>query len=230
MKNSSRVRLAKEVQEFGASLPPGSLVLDAGSGDAPYRLFFQHTRFLTTDLMRTDKAYAKPSFIADLSHIPLKAESLDGLLFNQVIEHVEEPTKVLGELNRVLVLDGKLFFSGPLFYEEHETPYDYQRFTQYGLRRLFEQNGFVIEKLDWLEGYFGTVAYQLANMSKYLPLKGLPKCKPLFKVFLLPFLLLFKVAAAALAIVFHELELIYKYTGAGHPKNYFAILSKRGRN
>lgn len=49
-----------------------------------------------------------------------------------------------------------MIYSAPLFYEEHETPYDFYRYTQFGVRHLMETTGFVIERLDWLEGYFGS--------------------------------------------------------------------------
>ena len=62
-----------------------------------------------------------------------------------------------------------MIYSGPLFYEEHEQPYDFYRYTQFGLRYLFSSAGFIIERLAWLEGYLGTVGYQLNTMARYLP-------------------------------------------------------------
>jgi hypothetical protein len=61
--------------------------------------------------------------------------------------------------------------TGSLFHEEHEQPYDFYRYTQFGFRYSLDSTGFIIDRLEWLEGYFGTVGYQLNTMARYLPRK-----------------------------------------------------------
>ena len=57
---------------------------------------------------------------------------------------------MIGELGRVLKPGGTLWLSAPLFYAEHERPYDFFRYTRYGLRRLLEDAGFeVVEIAGW---------------------------------------------------------------------------------
>lgn len=46
--------------------------------------------------------------------------------------------------------------AAPLFYEEHEQPYDFFRYTQFAHWLLFSQAGFQVERVEWLEGFFGT--------------------------------------------------------------------------
>jgi hypothetical protein len=70
---------------------------------------------------------------------------------------------------RVLKPRGPLLYSGPLFYEEHEQPYDFYRYTRFGIRYLFYQAKFDIERVDWLEEYPGTLAYQLGTAAYALP-------------------------------------------------------------
>ena len=64
---------------------------------------------------------------------------------------------------------GRIFCSVPLFFQEHQAPYDFYRYTQYALRKLFADAGFEIVRIEWLEGYFGTVAYQFSHMYNHLP-------------------------------------------------------------
>jgi hypothetical protein len=121
---------------------------------------------------------------------------------------------------------GKMIYTGPFFYEEHEEPYDFYRYTQFGLRHLFKSTGFVIERLDWLEGYFGTVGYQLNCMARYLPANPSHFKKSLVGYLLAPLMALLKIEFAACSIVFHKLETRFKFQARGYPKNYLVVASK----
>ena len=94
---------------------------------------------------------------------------VDDVLLTQVLEHLPDPARVLAELNRVMKPGGTLWLTAPLFYAEHERPYDYFRYTRYGLHRLLKQAGFRVREIEWLEGYFGTLAYQARMVSRQLP-------------------------------------------------------------
>jgi SAM-dependent methyltransferase len=151
--NSSRKRLFLENKSFAEAVPAGSLVLDAGAGDAPYRSLFSHARYESADFLSSDRKYAEPTYECDLSAIPVGGGRFDFVVFNQVMEHLPEPGRVAGELFRVLKPSGKMIYTGPLFFEEHEQPYDFYRYTRFGVRHVFERAGFVVERVDWLEGF-----------------------------------------------------------------------------
>ena len=167
--NSSRERLWQENAAFAATISAGALVLDAGAGTSPYKSLFAHARYESADFEQVNKAYAHQTYACDLSAIPVEDSRFDAVIFNQVMEHLPEPRAVLCEFRRTLKPGGRLIYSGPLFYEEHEVPYDFYRYTQFGVRYLFTQAGFEIERLDWLEGYFGTLGYQWRTASRALP-------------------------------------------------------------
>ena len=224
--NSSRYRLWQENSDFAASVPNGALVLDAGAGDAPYKSLFQHARYESADFGRVDKRYAPTTYVCDLKSIPVEDGRFDFILFNQVMEHLPEPQSVLAEFHRILKAGGKVFYTGPFFYEEHECPYDFYRYTQFGLRHLFDSAGFVIERLDWLEGYFGTVGYQLNCMARYLPSRRRDVNCGLLGYAILPVMALAKVGFAMWSVVFHRLETRIKFKGRGYPKNYVVLASK----
>lgn len=224
--NSSRFRLRQENAAFAASVPKGALVLDAGSGDAPYKSLFQHAQYESADFEVVNKTYAPSTYVCDLKSIPVEDCRFDFIIFNQVMEHLPEPQIVLVELYRVLKVGGKMIYTGPLFYEEHEQPYDFYRYTQFGLRHLFNSAGFVIDRLDWLEGYFGTVGYQMNRMSRYLPWRPSHLHGGFIGYGLSPIMALLKVCFAACSILFHRLEKRVKFQARGYPKNYVVIASK----
>jgi len=228
--NSSRVYLERENEAFARQLAPDSLVLDAGAGIQPYRALFGHCRYEAADFEKVDKPYAKSTYVCDLASIPVEDGRFDAVLFNQVLEHLSEPHAVLHELHRVIKPGGLMICTVPLFYEEHEQPYDFYRYTQFGLRHLFESTNWKIQRLDWMEGYFGTVAYQMETARKYLPRRP-SAISPgalgvLAAVAFVPLRLLLRWGEAAL----YRLDVRQKVTSAGFPKNYLVIASPAVRS
>jgi SAM-dependent methyltransferase len=225
-RNSSRLRLYAENKSFAETIPTNALVLDAGSGEAPYKHLLQHTNYESADFELVDKPYAKSTYVCDLKSIPVEDARYDYIFFNQVMEHLPQPHLVLKELFRVLKPGGKLIYTAPLFYEEHEQPYDFYRYTQFGVKFLFNEAGFSFQRLDWMDGYYATVGYQLNTISRYLPARPGQIASGGLGLILAPAFMLFRLQLAALSILFHWLEMKNKITTHGYPKNYVAILSR----
>jgi SAM-dependent methyltransferase len=219
--NSSRIYLFKYNQEFALNIEPGKLVLDAGAGDAPYKELFKHTKYETADKFSESSTY-----VCDLISIPVEDERFDFIVFNQVLEHLPEPKQVLKELARILKPGGKMICTVPLFYEEHLSPYDFYRYTQFAHNYLFKEAGLNIERLEWLEGYFGTVAYQLKTASKYLPVNPNKLGGMLVGVILSPIIFIVKIIFLLLAFIFYRIDINIKFTSMGFPKNYVIIARK----
>ncbi len=183
-------------------------VLDAGAGKAPYRKHFDHVTYETADFAMVDKKYADLDYVCRLEELPMADGTYDLVLCSQVLEHIPEPVAVLKEIRRVLKPDGQAWVSAPLFYEEHEKPYDFHRYTQFAWRRMAADAGLTVESIDWLEGYYGTISYQLAMASNGLPAPWLPV----------------KFLCFLLAPVFGFLDTKFKITSSGMPKSYCAVL------
>jgi SAM-dependent methyltransferase len=221
--NPSRVRLDAFAREAASSVAAGGRVLDAGAGEGAYRGHFGHVDYESADFLQVDKAYAPVDYVCRLDAIPVESERYDLVLCTQVLEHLPEPADVLRELHRVLRPGGHLWLTAPLFYPEHEQPYDFYRYTAFGLRHRLSGAGFTVESLEWLEGYFGTLSFQLETASRSLP--GRPAAYgggPL------------GAACAGAAIVSRpalrlvarglgRLDLRQRYTERGHPKNYAVV-------
>jgi SAM-dependent methyltransferase len=224
--NPTRVWLDQEMAAFAGSLPKDALVLDAGAGHQPYRKHFGHCRYEAADFEKVDKKYAQSTYVCDLAQIPVEDNRFDAVILSQVMEHLPDPLTVLKELHRVLKPGGMLFYSGPLWYEEHEQPYDFYRYTQFALRHLFAKAAFEIEDLRWLEGYLATVTRQLRRMASALPLSFSAYGGGLFGVPIYILGVVFKICARFLAYAFAHAASRARYTGKGYPINYLAIVRR----
>jgi SAM-dependent methyltransferase len=224
--NSSRYYLDNFAKEAANSVPRGALVLDAGAGNSPYKRHFSHTRYESADFCQVDKEYGEITYICDLTTIPVEDNRFDLVLCSQVLEHIPEPEKVLKEFFRVLKPSGTLWLTVPLFYEEHETPYDFYRYTQYGLKYLLKETGFSITRFGWLEGYYGTLAYQLGQAAKALPIYPNQYGGGIVGIASAIIMLLLKPLFAILSMLFSRLDLRKKYVSAGQCKNYKIVATK----
>jgi SAM-dependent methyltransferase len=169
--NTPRYRLERWLEEAARRTPAGSLLLDAGAGDQRYARLFEHTRYETADFLQTASRaeggfYKTPTCVCDLTSIPVESDRFDVILCTQVLEHLPEPVKALEELCRVLRPGGELLLSAPLFYVEHEQPYDFYRYTQFGLRHPAERAGFEVRTIEWGDGYYSALALRLSTAAQ----------------------------------------------------------------
>lgn len=158
------------LQDGASRLAPESVVLDAGSGSAPYRELFLHCRYMTADFTEAydhNWADSPPDLVCDLAAIPLEDNSVDAIICTQVLEHVREPQVVLAEFRRLLRPGGKLFLTVPLLWEVHESPYDFWRFTPYSLRMLCDQAELNIETLAPRGGRYRALACLLDSNNRW---------------------------------------------------------------
>ena len=121
-------------------------LLDFGCGRKPFENLFTVERYIGVDLQNTghDHKNSKVDVYYDGKHLPFDNETFDSLFCSEVLEHIFDPDKILPEINRVLKPGAKALITVPFSWIEHETPYDYARYSSFGIKHLLEKNGFKI--------------------------------------------------------------------------------------
>jgi SAM-dependent methyltransferase len=82
-------------------------------------------------------AYGNVDIVTDLRRLPLADGSLAGGVSIAVLEHVPDPDAHIAEMHRVLRPGGRMLVFVPFMQPFHASPYDFQRYTEVGLRERF---------------------------------------------------------------------------------------------
>ena len=145
-------------------LPTGARVLDIGAGEAPYRELFAEQIYVTLDRVDTPHS-GEVDLCGRADSIPAEDGSFDAILCTQVLEHVPQPLDALREFRRVLHAGGVLIATVPFQWEEHEAPFDYYRYTRYGIEHLAHNAGFSDIEVQPRTDCFTTLAQLLRNVG-----------------------------------------------------------------
>lgn len=148
---------------------------DLGCGKVP---FWGMYRQFTTHVTCADWPFSLHQNLhidvaCDLTRpLPFRDAVFDTVLLSDVLEHIPEPKECLREIARTLRPGGVLLMNTPFFYWLHEMPHDYYRYTEFALRYLLEQAGYVVEVLEPVGGSPEVVADLAAKHLAKLPLVG----------------------------------------------------------
>ncbi len=115
---------------FLADQRTDALTLEVGAKRQSYHALFPHT--IAGDIV----AYPGLDLQLDAHRLPFAEASFAVLLCTEVLEHCHDPQDVIDEFYRVLQPGGKLILTTRFIFPLHDAPYDYFRFTKYGLKHL----------------------------------------------------------------------------------------------
>ena len=163
---NERASILDHMLRVADELAPGSHVLDVGAGEQPYRELFSHVDYVTSDWANSVHPGAhQVDIVAPADDLPVEDGSFDAVINTQVLEHVPEPGKVLAELFRVLRPGGRAYITLPLAWELHEEPYDFYRYTRYGISHLLREAGFEDIDVKPRNDCFTTIAQLMRNTN-----------------------------------------------------------------
>lgn len=120
-------------------------VLDVGSKDngdncPDFRNFFSDTPWLYVGF---DLEIGKSVDLIGQSYMyPFKDNTFDGVIANQVLEHIEKPWIWIKEANRIIKKGGFVILSAPWKFKMHRFPLDCWRILPDGMKSLLEEGSF----------------------------------------------------------------------------------------
>lgn len=142
-------------------------LLDVGCGTKPYEGLCDVEEYIGLEINdEGNRNHSHANIFYDGKIIPFKDKSFDNILSNQVFEHVFNPHQFLREINRVTKPGGLFLMTVPFVWDEHEQPYDYARYSSFGLKYILNENGFEIIKFRKSNNGVGVI-FQLINAYIY---------------------------------------------------------------
>jgi SAM-dependent methyltransferase/uncharacterized protein YbaR (Trm112 family) len=121
----------KELTDF-LKQHPEKTVLNIGS--LSIDLDELHPHIINLDISH----YPSIDIVADAHELPFKDNSIDIILFKNVLEHIRDPIRVMAEIKRVLKPGGFLYFKVPFLQPFHAVPEDYQRYSVSGIEEMMK--------------------------------------------------------------------------------------------
>ncbi|UJS18591.1 MAG: class I SAM-dependent methyltransferase [Candidatus Jettenia sp.] len=120
-------------------------ILDIGCGQKPYGRLFNSFLYIGLEIdTQENRKNKKADYFYDGNKFPFQDNEFDSVIINEVFEHVFNPDNFLSEIYRVLKPKGMLLVTVPFVWDEHEKPYDYARYSSFGLKYILEKFGFEI--------------------------------------------------------------------------------------
>jgi SAM-dependent methyltransferase len=154
------------------------ITLDIGCGSKPYANIFSSDQYIGMDIQVSghENSMNKIDVFYDGQTIPFTDNYFDSIVCFEVLEHVFNPDHFLKEVYRVLKPGGSVVFTVPFIWDEHEQPYDFARYSSFGLKSLFANSNFIfLDSKKYLKDLRILIllmnAYVYKVIKKFIPSK-----------------------------------------------------------
>lgn len=108
--------------------------LDIGAKNRSNKIYFPNLKTLNFNSGDEVDIVGDAEDLKDL----VKDNSFEVVLCLSVLEHTDDPKKVVNEIKRILKKEGLAVIAVPFIMPVHDAPRDFWRFTKYGLINLFK--------------------------------------------------------------------------------------------
>ncbi len=155
----------RETMQIVAKHAPlfSGILLDIGCGKKPYQEILGPyvSTYIGIEYTNTLHGIESVDVVATGLQLPFAAKHIDHIVSFQVLEHIPEPADFLAEAYRVLRPGGYMLVMTPFMWGEHEKPYDFYRYTQFGLRYLAEKAGFEVITIEPYMTFWETIILRI---------------------------------------------------------------------
>lgn len=136
-------------------------LIDVGCGLQPYRNLLGPR---VSEYVGVDRPgpLCHPDVEGDALALPFDDETFDSLMSTQVLEHVVDARRGLVSMARVLKRGARVVITAPATWPAHEVPYDFARFTRWGLETMLAEAGFEDVQIRAQGGTWATIGQMLA--------------------------------------------------------------------
>ena len=161
----ARKGLAKHVADLAVNVI--GKTLDVGCGTKPYAHLYRSAEYVGLEIDTPQNRIKNDAdYFYDGNKFPFENASFDSVVANEVFEHVFNPDQFLSEALRVLKPKGNMLLTIPFVWDEHEQPYDFARYSSFGIKSLLKKHGFeIVEQRKSTDDI--CVIFQLLNTYIY---------------------------------------------------------------
>jgi ubiquinone/menaquinone biosynthesis C-methylase UbiE len=147
----------EKIKSFFSTHKDVQLLLDLGCGPRPYYEIYAAAvkQSIGADLADSPFPKAGIDIYCSATSIPLENSSVDLILCTEVMHDIPEPRIMLQELNRILKENGTVLLTTPFITPVVDGSYDHYRYTEHGLRYLFNSEGFKIVEISTISDIIG---------------------------------------------------------------------------
>lgn len=136
------------LQQQVEALPEDAVLLDVGAGHGDFAEIFDGRQAVLLDVF----PYPEIDIVCDLTNtVPFRPGSFDAVVLMNVLEHVYDSRALFSAVKTLLKPGGIFVVAIPFLLKVHQAPYDFVRYTHFGLERLGNDHEL---ELITLEGYY----------------------------------------------------------------------------
>tara|TARA_B100000787_G_scaffold170168_1_gene164513 strand:+ start:2977 stop:3702 length:726 start_codon:yes stop_codon:yes gene_type:complete len=159
----SRRGLLRGIRKHAKHISGGRL-LDVGCGSKPYKGLLSVDEYIGLDIEKSghDHSSSEVDVFYDGNVIPFDTDHFDHVFSSEVFEHVFNLDVLLLEINRVTKKGGTLLITLPFCWDEHEVPFDFARYSSFGIHSILEKHGYEIISSVKTTTYIGTIFQMMA--------------------------------------------------------------------
>ncbi|MCX6786445.1 MAG: methyltransferase domain-containing protein [Candidatus Kaiserbacteria bacterium] len=167
MTHHTKSFLRREEYKALAQLSIDGEILDVGgSKKSGYHELIKGNHTITTG--NINESYGCDVIFDAQKTWPFKDESLNGVLFINLLEHLYDYNRAISEANRVLKSGSIVVGVVPFMFNVHGSPNDHFRYTKSTLEKLFIEHGFkgvVVKELG--TGAFSVIYHCLLGFVRF---------------------------------------------------------------